>query len=115
MVVVVAVVGGGAFPGECPPPPGFGWDLRMKSPFQPSLRTLFRTPSTTLYWQYWERETSGKRDERGTARERVNDWENAGRSIFERPPGAPRASPRTPAGAAAPSDAGTPRSTLAVA
>lgn len=32
VVVVVAVVGGGAFPGECPPPPGFSWDLRMKRP-----------------------------------------------------------------------------------
>jgi len=41
-------------------------------PFRLPLRTLFRTPSTTL-WEYWERETSGKRDERGTVRERVND------------------------------------------
>lgn len=95
VVVVVAVVIGDAFPGECPLPPGFSWDLRMKPPFWRPLRILFRTPSTIL-WEYWERETSGKRDEHGTARERVNDWENAGRSIFERPPGAPPSIPPNP-------------------
>lgn len=86
-----------AFPGECPPPPGFGWDLRMKPPFWPSLRILFRTPSTTL-WEYWVHKTSGKRDEHGTARERVNDCENAEIDIRKTPRCPPRASPQTPAG-----------------
>lgn len=103
VVVVVAVVGGGAFPGECPLPPGFSWDLRMKPPFwppPPSPHPVPRTPSTIL-WEYWE---SVKRVGRGTSMElHEREW-MTGRTRGDRyskdPPVPPslRASPRTPAG-----------------
>lgn len=73
-------------PGECPPPPGFGWDRRAKLPSALPLFRLFRLFPLHSPGGCWVR---AKRVVRGIWRcteERVNDWENAGRSIFERPP-----------------------------